>query len=819
MIKNRLLAVAIGCSLVFGGLTAQAETPVSNAEMKNEDITRLAPVERDWSSQWIWTRDNTSRHNWICARKTFDIDSLDGISDEVIALVAVDSRYWLWINGQNVIREGGVKRGPTPEDTYAEYVDITPYLQEGENTVAVQAWFYGAEGDYYSYHSSGQAGFLFEADLGNGAVIASDATWKVRQHEAYLISTEDNNPGSQGNYRLAEGNILYDAQIAAELKLTQDGTEVWMLPEYDDSSWEDATIYGNAGNAPWNDLYERSIPQLSFSEVRAFENPDVYADYTDNYTAQEVELKLELPRNLQMTPVLEIEAKEAGLKIDMTSSGVSTALRASYITTEGYQTWECLGWMSSQYLTVTLPAGVKIISVGYRESGYNTQQAGTFVCDDEALNQIWQECYDTLVICMRDTFMDCPDRERAQWWGDVTSQMQEAFYTLSESASLLYRKGVDTVIGFTEEEEDADFTHVLRTVVPTNQSVIELPQQELYGIVGFWIYYLYTGEEDFLEEVYEPAIHYLKLWNMGEDGLVEHRAGTMDWADWGKNADSAILENAWYYWALTTLQRIAQVTGNSSDQEFLAGRTASIEESFNAAYWKEYAYYNKTKNEEPDDRAQAIAVLSGLADAGKYEDIANILVSTKNSSPYMENFVLQALFEMGYEKEAMTRMKEQYASFLEDEWSTIGEFFEVNLAGMKPEDVELYYNPSHNHAWSSGPLVHLGGYAAGIYPEEAGYEAWHVIPQMGDLNQIDVTVPTVKGEISLSISRTEDGSLEMALTSPGGKAQVWVPVQEGQQVRIPEEEEAEPLGTMTRGGLTYQAYEITDAGAYHFFTD
>ena len=785
--------------------------PISNGEMTNEDITRLTPVDYDWNAQWIWTSDNTTMHNWICARKTFTIDDLDEISDQVLAMISVDSRYWMWINGTRVIREGGVKRGPTENDTYMEYVDITPYLQEGENTIAVEAWFFGSEGNFYSYKSSGQGGFLLEADLGNGTVITTDDTWKVTQHTGYLISTEENNPGSQGNYRLAEGNILYDAGAAGSL--LADGKEVWMESDYDDSTWENAVVYGNAGDSPWNALYERSIPQLYYSELTAFENPEVYAEYSEDYTTEPVTFQLDLPGNIQMTPVLTLEAKEAGLKIDLDTTGANNTLRASYITTEGEQEWECLGWFSTQALYVTLPTGIKVKEISYYHSGYNTTQEGSFSSDDEILNQIWQESYNTLYICMRDTFMDCPDRERAQWWGDVTSQLQEMFYTMSDSAQLLYRKGVDTVLGWISEDEEDPLYHVLQTVVPGNSEKCEVPQQELYGITGFWTYYLYTGQTDFLEEIYQPSIDYLKLWNMGEDGLVEHRKGTMEWTDWGKNQDVAIIENAWYYRALCTMQTIADILGKTDDADFLHERISLIQEHFNETFWNGEAYYYETANELPDDRAQALAVLAGLAGEEKYEAILAVFQEITNASPYMEFFVEQAMFEMGYASEALERMKAQYDTFVQDEWTTLGEFFESNVAHMKPEEVKLYFNPSHNHAWSSGPLVLLEGFGAGVYPTSSGYETWQVVPQMGTMEAIDSVVPTVIGKISVQISRTESG-LDMTVDSPGNPAEIWVPVAEGQTVET--EETANHLRADQIGSTTYEVYEITEAGTYTF---
>ena len=41
----------------------------------------------------------------------------------VIAKIAVDSKYWLYINDEAVIREGGVKRGEKPDSIYYDEID------------------------------------------------------------------------------------------------------------------------------------------------------------------------------------------------------------------------------------------------------------------------------------------------------------------------------------------------------------------------------------------------------------------------------------------------------------------------------------------------------------------------------------------------------------------------------------------------------------------------------------------------------------------------------------------------------------------------
>ena len=133
-----------------------------------------------------------------------------------------------------------------------------------------------------------------------------------------------------------------------------------------------------------------------------------------------------------------------------------------------------------------IPAGVKVLELGYRQTGYDTDFSGSFTCDDEAFNQLWMESLYTLYITMRDNYMDCPDRERAQWWGDVTNESLMTFYSLDPDSYLLYRKGVDTLIGWRGHNGKEN---VLPTVVPINQGHFELPMQQLAGLVGFWTYY------------------------------------------------------------------------------------------------------------------------------------------------------------------------------------------------------------------------------------------------------------------------------------------------------------------------------------------
>lgn len=404
----------------------------------------------------------------------------------------------------------------------------------------------------------------------------------------------------------------------------------------------------------------------------------------------------------------------------------------------------------------TVPAGVTIHKLQYRETGYDTEFAGSFECDDDFLNKLWQKSLRTLYITMRDTFMDCPDRERVQWWGDVNVEMQMMMYCLDEKALLLYKKGADSMAGWAE-----DTGHIL-TVVPSGTEQFELPFQNLAGIWGFSYYYDYTGDLSVIERVYNVSKNYVLSYKINSDGLVEHRTGSWDWPDWGDNSDIAPMENAWYYMAVESCKKMAALLGYNDDIALFDERLNSIKENYNRVFLKDGYYYDKTANDKPDDRANALAVLSGLADKNQYDSILKILQTTENASPYMEKYVLDALCEMGNTHEASKRMKKRYREMVEYDYSTLWEYW--NKGGTL------------NHAWSGGPLITMSKYIAGIKPIGTAYQTFEIKPHMGDLSFIKCAVPSVKGDIALEIRKT-DGNINMSVTIPKNTtAEVYLPL-------------------------------------------
>ncbi len=696
--------------------------------------------ERKWNAKWIWENSN-DKNSWMDLRKKFTLSS---VPQKAEAYIAAESRYWLYINGKNVVFEGGLKRGYDLDSSYYDVVDIAEYLKEGENIIYVLAWYWGLRETNFSVNSAGKPGFLFEADLGE-IMISSDSSWKIARNKAYLddSGSVEGILEPQPIHDLPEFNIWYDARLETK------GQEELA---FDDSAWENAVETAEPGDKPWGRLFKRPIPIWKDFGIRAYRNS---AEFEGFRTEKAEQIGLDTDYNCQMTPYMMIEADEEGKRIDIYTDTFGVAqgthtIKSTYITKKGVQEFEGLSWFSGEKVFYTLPEGIKVIKLGYRESGFGSERKGYFRCDDEFFNVLWEKSARTLYITMRDNFMDCPDRERAQWWGDVNNEMMMLMYSFDTDSYNLYEKAWYTKAGMSDSFGEQE----LRTVVPSLDAKFELPAQELAGVCGLWEYYLYSGNKLILEEMYPYAKRYTELWNMSEDGTVEHRKGSWDWYDWGEDIDVYPLENAWYYFALCNLEKAARVLGKNSDIDEYNDKKQKIRKGFEK-YFTSEGFMSGAYN-HPDDRVAGVVGIVEL-DTKDREDILKKIFNTVDmASPYMEKYVIDAMCRICSMEEVQARLKRRYGCMVDGPLacSTLWEHWG-------------YYGGSKNHAWSGGPLITMSKNMAGIKPLIPGYDRYAVEPDMGTLRHIETLVPTVKGDIELTLVK-ENEEFDITLTSPAG---------------------------------------------------
>jgi hypothetical protein len=669
-------------------------------------------------------------NTWICFRKSIELPSVPPVA---IVRIATDSRYWLWINDQLVVFDGQLKRGPNRTDTYCDSVNIAPHLRAGENQIAILTWYFGKEG--FSHLSSGMPGLYVDGSIGD-VPLKSDATWKAIINPAYGNTTKP-----LPNFRLPESNIHFDGR-----KDIGD----WMANDFNDVKWPAAMALQAPPGGNWGKLIDRPTPLFRFSALRDYTNYKDLPHPGGEQTGDGSAIIARLPYDAQITPYLKIDSPP-GLKIDIrtdsyTISGAHS-VRSEYITRAGLQEFESLGWMSGHEVRYTIPAGVKVLTLKYRESGYDCDFAGSFHCDDEFYNTLWLKARRTLYVCMRDTYMDCPDRERAQWWGDEAVDLTQAAYALDRRSDALIAKGLRELAAWQKPDG------VLFSPIPSGNWDKELPLQMLAAIDGAWTYYMNTADAQTIRTIYPAIKRYLGLWQIGADGLVIHRKGGWDWSDWGSNIDAPLLDNAWYVLALRAASQMAPAAGHADDAKEFDARISRINASFDKTFWAASEYRSPEYRAETDDRGNAMAVLAGLAPPQRYPALRKVLMHHFNASPYMEKYVLESLFVMNDPEDALSRMKKRYEKLLSDKYTTLSEQFDGS--------------GSYNHAWSGGALTLLSQKVAGLAPDSPGWERYTISPQPGQLKNIDAIVPTPKGLLHVTITR--DGlRIKVTIDSPHG---------------------------------------------------
>ena len=288
--------------------------------------------------------------SWYCFRNTV---TLDDKPETVELAIAADSKYWLWINGELQVREGGLKRGPNSNDTYRDVLTSLPALKQGDNTIAILVWYFGKDG--FSHKTTPTPGITFDLKV-NGCLIVSATSWKTKVHPAYYLPE-----GEEPNYRLPESNIGFDANRDIPFTIT----------DYDDSGWEEAVIL-SLEEAGWNHLVDRPIPLWKDYGLKPYARVEQKADTM---------LCAHLPYNAQVTPFLRVKA-ESGKRIriltDNYRGGSATNVFAEYVTKGGEQSFECRGWMNGHTVIYYFPKGVEVLNVKYRETRCGTKRSGHY---------------------------------------------------------------------------------------------------------------------------------------------------------------------------------------------------------------------------------------------------------------------------------------------------------------------------------------------------------------------------------------------------------------------------------------------------------
>lgn len=387
---------------------------------------------------------------------------------------------------------------------------------------------------------------------------------------------------------------------------------------------------------------------------------------------------------------------------------------------------------------------------------------GSFRCDDEDVNKIWDVCAYTLHLNMREVLTEAIKRDRWLWGGDAYQAFKFNNYL------------------FFDKEIVRRSTIALRGKEPFNEHINTITDYSLYWVIGLHEYYVTYGDIEFIKNIYDKTVSLMEFCEAREDdkGFIVKKNNDWIFVDWSDiDKDGAVCAEQMLYIAankaMAALTRLVGADPSSYEEKY-----SRLIETTNKFFWKEEkgAYidcYESGKN-HISRHANVFAILYDVAnEEQKAKIIENVLENdkiTKITTPYFEGFELDVMGKIGHFDFIENVIKTYWKGMLDLGATTVWEEYNPNLSGA--QHYEMYgnkYGKSLCHAWGASPIYLLGKYYLGVTPTSSGYETFEVKPYLGGFKFIDGVVPIKDGSVRVKLSKDK---LSVVATKNGGTL-IW----------------------------------------------
>ncbi len=803
MLKNGGWRKTIVLLLIF--LAAGAAGAFSRPGDQLDNRLSPRPPRTDFRANWIWVPASAGyegRNSYAYFRKTFEAPG------PLIIDIAADNVYQLFLDGR------ALDRGTAPSEiSYKTYDTIKIPAGPGRHVLAVLVHHVG---QVCATSMRSRPGLFVEVTAASGEKIISDATWKTTPALAYRQFL----PVMMSHFGFYE---------VCDTRQVPDG---WETPGFDDREWPSAEVIGPAGCAPWVRLIPRDIPRLASAlvEARALVSRGSYQAGPLNETEEDITVAVEMaarrrvkaPAERLQWPVrlaagkehefvivdfgrevtghlrLSLSAARAGQKIDigydetLDRDGLPNPRRTyvhfadRYYLKDNQPEIDVFGARGFRYLLIDAAAGLGGLTLSgarVEERTYPVPAAGTFRSSDEALEKLYRVGLLTTRLCMLDTYVDCPSRERVMWM-DLAVEAPCSVY--GYGITDLWRKGLFLLA------QNTSTTGVLNGAIKGFAPCDYDPMLVSYtmGYVNSVCdYYLHSGDRAAAEALFPTVMKQFEIISqfLTPEGLVNEK-----WPGWGTYLDWSAMDiggvsscnNAIYLRMHKKMAVLARLLGKADVASNLEKRSEEIEKAYRKAFWreKEGLFIDSVYDGQPSPvRSQLANVMAVWSGAVKGEparallrrilDPAKLLPRTSGDYRLKPGFkpmtggivpigtpgsgflMVQALFETGLAGEAL--------AYLKDNWIPLG------AGGTFAEHFSLDANTSFCHGWGAGPTAQLPAYVLGIQPAAPGWREIRIVPQAGNLEWAEGTVPTPLGEIHVAWKKTV-GKLQISYNVPPG---------------------------------------------------
>ena len=462
--------------------------------------------------------------------------------------------------------------------------DVTELLREGKNVISAQladGWYAGMLGptrwsEYFP--KRGAYGLdrrlLLQLEIaypdGTHEQVISDGSWKI-------------NP--DGPVRLADNFLgeTYDAN--REIK-------DWDKADFDDSTWENVVTEKNERNlVPQINQPVRIIETLECREVTKRKKGYWLFDAGENIAGW-CNIKLEgkpgdriILRHgelLDDNGELYTENLSAAIQTDTVILGPSGKLDYEpRFTYHGFRYVEVRGLRNKPEKTIFT---AKVVAS-------DQPRTGSFECSNPMLNTLYRNINRSHVSNMIGVPTDCPQRdERCGWMGDVYIFAQTSMYNRDMAA--FYSKWMTDILD--AQSERGTFPDIAPHPFGYEKHFTNAPGWADAGIRLPWLMYLNYNDKDIIADNFKAYERYINNIVKSNPDLIWRKGLGLNYGDWlngntlnaegfpktGAQVPSEVFSTIMFYNSVTTLAKMAEVTGMKDKAEEYYTLASRIKEAF-----------------------------------------------------------------------------------------------------------------------------------------------------------------------------------------------------------------------------------------------
>ena len=381
---------------------------------------------------------------------------------------------------------------------------------------------------------------------------------------------------------------------------------------------------------------------------------------------------------------------------------------------------------------------------------------GSFRCDDERLNRIWQTGAYTVHLNMQEYLWDGIKRDRLVWLGDMHPEIST----------------INAVFGFNEIVPKS--LNLIRSVTPPTDWMNGISSYSMWWIIIHEDWWMHHGNRAYLEAQHDYMGKLLRhLATFIDENGAEKLKGER-FLDWPTRENAKAVHEGLQAMMLMTFEsgaRLMKTLGDITTAKFCTETAAKLRRHI----------------PETSGRKSPAALLA-LAGARDVKEVAAALKKNgpKDLSTFYGFYVLQALAKSDDIDTALDFIDQYWGAMLDFGATTFWEDFNLDwtknatrIDELVPPDkkdihgdygAHCYIGFRHSlcHGWASGPTAWLSQHVLGVQPLEPGCKTVRIVPNLGRLKWAEGTYPTPRGPIQIRHERRANGTIKSTIKAPKG---------------------------------------------------